>query len=322
MNITALVLTVIGLAVFEIVNSVDNAVINADMLGTMNKKSQKWFLLWGIVTSVFMVRGLAPWLIVWLSTPKLNAWQAFQASFSSDPRVSQAMEASAPILLVAAGVFLTMLFLHWLFMEEKHFGLPHEPFFHAHSFWFYAASALFLTAIIWFSVHRTQMLAFASTVGFSMFFIVQGFKENAEAKEEEMLEGKLAMSDISKLLYLEVIDACFSVDGVLGAFAFTLTVPLILIGNGIGAMVVRQITVGNVERVKRLKLLKNGAMYSIGVLGGVMIFESFGHHVPAWVSPVITFIVIGYFFWRSLVLLKKEAQEAPVQTATNLVKAA
>ncbi len=306
MNITELMLTVVGLTVFEVVNSVDNAVVNADMLGTMNRRAQKWFLFWGIITSVFMVRGLAPWLIIWLSTPELSALQAFQASFSSDPRVTDALEASAPILLVAAGVFLTMLFLHWLFMEDKHFGLPHEPLFRRNAFWFYGVAAMFLLAIIWCGEHSLKFQATAAAVGFGAFFVVLGFKEKAESKEEELLKGKIALSDVSKLLYLEVIDACFSVDGVLGAFAFTMTVPLILIGNGIGAIVVRQITIGNIERVKKLKFIKNGAMYSIGVLGGLMIFESFGHHVPAWASPVITFAIIGYFLWRSVVLLKQE----------------
>lgn len=83
------------------------------------------------------------------------------------------------------------------------------------------------------------------------------------------------MSDISKILYLEVIDATFSIDGVLGAFAFTLSVPLILIGNGIGAYVVRSLTMHNIETVKKYMYLKNGAMYSIGVLGTVMILNSF-----------------------------------------------
>jgi hypothetical protein len=88
------------------------------------------------------------------------------------------------------------------------------------------------------------------------------------------------MSDWSKIMYLKVIDATFSIDGVLGAFAFTLSVPLILIGNGIGAFVVREFTVSNVDRIKKYIYLKNGAMYSILFLGIIMISESFGAHVP------------------------------------------
>ena len=96
-----------------------------------------------------------------------------------------------------------------------------------------------------------------------------------------------------------MIDATFSIDGVLGAFAFTLSVPLILIGNGIGALVVRQVTIGNIENIKKYLYLKNGAMYSILFLGMIMLLDSFGWHIPSWLSPVVTFGVVGYFFYKS-----------------------
>jgi hypothetical protein len=114
------------------------------------------------------------------------------------------------------------------------------------------------------------------------------------------------LSDWSKILYLEVIDATFSIDGVIGAFAFTLSVPLILIGNGIGAIVVRQITVGNIDRIKRYRYLKNGAMYSVLFLGMIMVAESFGLHVPLWLSPLITIGAVGFFFGKSWVALYRE----------------
>jgi uncharacterized protein len=76
---------------------------------------------------------------------------------------------------------------------------------------------------------------------------------------------------VAKIIYLEVIDSTFSIDGVVGAFAFTLSVPLILVGKGIGAVVVRQLTVYNLDKIKKYVYLKNGAMYSILVLGFVML---------------------------------------------------
>jgi len=118
-------------------------------------------------------------------------------------------------------------------------------------------------------------------------------------REKELMSGSSSLSDWSKIMYLEVIDATFSIDGVIGAFAFTLSVPLILIGNGIGAFVVRELTVSNIERVKRYIYLKNGAMYSIFFLGLIMVLDSFNVHIPSWVSPVITISVISYFFYRS-----------------------
>jgi hypothetical protein len=104
---------------------------------------------------------------------------------------------------------------------------------------------------------------------------------------------------------LEIIDFTFSIDGVLGAFAFTLSVPLILIGNGLGAILVRQMTVGNIERIKKYVYLKNGAMYSILVLGIIMVMHSFGFNIPEYISPLITFIIIGFFFWKSKMALSK-----------------
>jgi hypothetical protein len=143
------------------------------------------------------------------------------------------------------------------------------------------------------------MMAFGAVVGSTGFFITHGFKENAAQMERRVLTGTTSMSDLSKLLYLEVIDTTFSIDGVLGAFAFTLSVPLILIGNGVGAIVVRQLTVKNIENVKKYRYLKNGAMYSIFALGLVMVLESFKVHVPSWISPVATFLIVGYFFYKS-----------------------
>ena len=108
------------------------------------------------------------------------------------------------------------------------------------------------------------------------------------------------MSDLSKIFYLEVIDATFSIDGVIGAFAFTLAVPLILIGNGLGAIVVRELTIRNIDRIKHYIYLKNGAMYSILFLGAIMLLDSFGFHIPAWLSPIVTFAVVGFFLWKSV----------------------
>jgi hypothetical protein len=111
-----------------------------------------------------------------------------------------------------------------------------------------------------------------------------------------------------------VIDTTFSIDGVLGAFAFTFSVPLILIGNGLGAIAVRQLTIGNIDRVKRYAYLKNGAMYSILILGVIMLLDAFGLHVPEWVSPVSTIAVVGFFFWKSVRHareLEATATEAP-----------
>lgn len=301
----ASLLTILGLALFEIINSVDNAVINAEVLAKMGQRSRRWFLLWGILIAVFLVRGVLPWIIIWLTSGDLSLWQALVATLSSSTEVHEAIEKSAPPLLVGAGVFLVFLFLHWLFLEEKSYGLVGERFIHRHGLWFYTTASVILTVIVWVSIKTDPTAALGAVIGSTGFFMVHGFKENAEAMETKMLEGSEKLSDWSKIMYLEAIDACFSIDGVLGAFAFTLSVPLILIGNGIGAVVVRQLTIGNIERVKKFVFLKNGAMYSILILGIIMLADGFGIHVPSWLSPVITFVIIGWFFFKSIQVMNR-----------------
>lgn len=297
MNWITIVLIVVGLSLFETISSIDNAIINAEVLSTVQKKSRDWFLRWGVVFAVFGVRGLLPWFIVWVTAPRLGPIGALTATFSSDPKVAAAIESSAPFLLIGGGTFLIFLFFHWLFLEPKEYGLPHEKFFNSQGVWFFAVVSVLLTAIVWAALHQHPMMAFGAVVGSTAFFITHGFKENAAKAEKELF--KEGLSDISKLFYLEVIDATFSIDGVLGAFAFTLAVPLILLGNGLGAIMVRQFTVSNIDRIKKYKYLKNGAMYSILCLGGIMLSESFGLDVPAWLTPLVTFAIIGYFFQRS-----------------------
>jgi len=301
MEWSSIVITVLGLSLFELICSIDNAIINAEVLSTMGEKARKWFLLWGFAFAVFFVRGFLPLLIVYAVNPSLGVWGALTATFSKDPAVIEAIKSSAPVLYMGGGIFLLFLALYWLFLEEKNFGLRVEETIMSHGFWFYALASVILTAVVWYSMKISTMLAFGAVVGSSVFFITHGFKHNAEESEKRLLEKKSGkMSDLSKLLYLEVIDTTFSIDGVLGAFAFTLSVPLILLGNAMGAYVVRRLTIGNIDRIKNYAYLKNGAMYSILALGCVMLADGFGVHVPSYVSPVITFAFVGYFYWRSV----------------------
>jgi hypothetical protein len=300
MDIVAILLIIVGLAFFEAITSIDNAIINAEVLSKMSAKSRRWFLLWGLLIAVFVVRGLLPFLIMWVANPALGPVGVLTAMFSNDPAVAQAVGQSGPTLLISGGVFLVFLFCHWLFLEPKHFGLPGEEFIKTQGVWFFAVVSIFLTVITWVAIDRNPMMALGAVVGSTAFFIVHGFKQNAELAEKDLLgSAESGLGDISKLLYLEVIDATFSVDGVVGAFAFTLAVPLILVGNGIGAFVVRDLTVRNIENIKKYIYLKNGAMYSILCLGLIMILDSFGIGIPEWSSPIITFVVVGFFFWKS-----------------------
>jgi len=293
-------LVVIGLTLFETISSIDNAIINAEVLTTMGQKARKWFLTWGMFIAVFLVRGLLPWGIVFAFNPSLGIIGSLTATFSNDPAILASIEKSAPLLLVAGGMFLILLFFHWLFVEEKHFGLPAaEKFFLRQGVWFYAIASLIVLVISWFSLKQEPMMAFAALLGSTAFFITHGFKSNAEKTEKELIDGSIKRSDLSKLFYLEVIDAIFSIDSVLGSFAFTMSVPLIILGNGLGAIMVRQFTMGNIKRIKKYVYLKNGAMYSVLCLGVIMTLHAFHIDIPEWISPVVTILVIGYFMYKS-----------------------
>lgn len=297
MDILAIILVISGLSLFEIINSVDNAIINANVLSTMHEKSRKWFLFVGILFAVFVVRGLLPWLIIWVNTPSIGPAGAFTASFSNDPKILQSIEESSPILLVGAATFLLFLFFHWLFLEPKKILLSGEKFFKSNFFLFYAFVSALLAVIVWFALRKNPSMAFGAVFGAAVFYAVDAVRKFAGRDHHAI--GKKNLSDVGKIVYLEVIDATFSIDGVTGAFAFTLSVPFILIGNGIGAFVVRQLTVNNINVIHKFKYLKKGAMYSILLIGLIMLLESFGYPVPSWLPPIVTFLIVGYFFYLS-----------------------
>ena len=303
-------LTAIGLTGFEIISSIDNAVVNSGVLATMKtKRARTMFFIFGGFFAVFVVRGVLPFVIFATANAEMSLIEVWHAMGSSNPAVQEAVEKSAPLLLSGGGVFLVILMFHWLFTESKdHFGfamLERQCLAIGES-WFHAISIL-LIVVVMFEIkwHVEPVMAssmmLSVSLGGLMFFITQGFKDNAERAEKDLTSEKgNGKSDIAKVIFLTIIDATFSVDGVVGAFAFTMDVPMILIGNGIGALVVMYLTVHNVEKIQSYVYLKTGAMYSIGVLGFIMIYEAFGHHVPEYVSPVVTFTLIGFFFAKSV----------------------
>src|SRR3990167_2711761 len=293
MEIFIIILTIVGLSLFEIITSIDNAVINAEVLSGMSQKARRWFLTWGFFIAVVVVRGILPFLIIWAAVPGIGPFEVLGVSISGSGVAKAAVEKAAPLLLIGGGTFLIFLFFNWLFVEPKNFGLRGEKFFHAQGAWFFAVISIFLTAIVWFTLKIDPMMAFSAVIGSTAFFIIHGFRQYAETQEEKLLDKNNNISDVSKVAYLEVLDATFSIDGVIGAFAFTFSVPLILIGNGLGALILRKLTISNIERIKQYKFLKNGAMYSIFFLGIIMLIDAFGVHIPPYVSPLITFGTVG-----------------------------
>lgn len=306
---------IIGLCLFEIISSIDNAVINANILKTMPVKYRKIFLLWGLLFAVFIVRGVLPFIIVWIANPNLSVFQIITATFSGSQEIKWYLEQSKPLLLLGGGIYLFFVFLSWLFLEEKKYSFFVEGFLHRQGAWFYAFASIITTFVVYFSLQRNPILALAATIGVSAFFITDGFKKNAEEKEKQLMNP--AMGAWSKILYLEVLDASFSIDGVIGAFAFTVSVPLIILGNGLGALVVREFTIRGIDLITKFQYLKNGAMYAIGILGAIMILESFGHEFPFWMAPLNMIVLLGIFLYLSVRANKQTKKQARKQAGKS-----
>ena len=299
-----IIIVILGLIVFEIVSGVDNAIVNAHVLKTMSEKWRNIFLFWGILTAVFLIRGILPFVIVWLSAPEIGLSGVFRSVIENPPEITQLLEERKGIILVGAGVFLLLVYLQWLFLEKKDpYFVPDKLIKPHHGVWFFGFTAVILVTLLYLA-RDSWYLMLAAAIGNAVFFIMYGFREQA-AKQEEALGRKTGASDFSKLMYLEVLDASFSFDGVVGAFAFTTSLPLIFLGNGVGALVVRQLTIKGIEKVSQYRWLKNGAMTSIGVLGLFMILKSFGVHIPEYLPTITTVGLVGLTFFKSHQLLKK-----------------
>ena len=311
MSLVEGILIVAGLIVFEVVNSVDNAIVNASVLKTMSMLWRKRFLLIGILTSVFLVRFILPLIIVWLSVPTISGTDLFLAFTGQSTVAAEAIEGQKPLILMFGGVFLLFLYFHWLFLEKK------EPLFierflkEKHGVWFFAFAAIILVLVMYLA-RADSMVMLATAIGSATFFILYGLKQTAEESDRNLVQGAGNMSDASKFLYLEVLDMTFSFDGVIGAFAFTINLILILIGIGIGALVVRELTIRGIDTIAKYCYLKNGALTSIGFLGLFMIIEAFGIELPSVVPIVITFALVGLAFWLSQRKIPKITCNQPV----------
>jgi hypothetical protein len=97
---------------------------------------------------------MLPLLIVWAANPELGLMGSLTATFSNDHRVTEAVESSAPILLIGGGIFLIFLFFHWLFLEPKNYGLFGEKFFHKQGAWFFAVASIILAVVVWFAMKK------------------------------------------------------------------------------------------------------------------------------------------------------------------------
>ena len=272
--------TILGLALFEVISSVDNAVINAEVLSTLPKSNQRWFVRWGLLFAVLGMRGVLPWLIVWLAVPSAGSLGPFSAASYAGLEASEALRSSSELLLTAAGTALLLIFLFWAVVEHHEKKKSNR----LHVLLFVLVACSILAGVV--TLYPVMATERAIVIGILMFLVLLLTKLLAAIPKERMSK---AASRRAKMVYLEVLDSIFSIEAVLGAFAFTFSVPLILLGNGMGAIIVRYVTATHGQKIRKLLFLKRGAMYALGCLGLIMVVDGQGAQLPSW----ITFATMG-----------------------------
>ncbi|MUN40208.1 DUF475 domain-containing protein [Actinomadura litoris] len=311
-NATGLALVAV-LAVLEISLSFDNAVVNAKVLDRMSEFWQKIFLTVGIAIAVFGMRLVFPLLIVGI-TAKLNPVEAVDLALNDSHRYHELMNDAYPMIAAFGGMFLMMLFLDFVFEERAEKWLPwlEKPLARIGKLDQLAVVVAggSLAFVAWLSADDPGNVMIAGVLGMVTYILVNGLGELfSEAGDDEDDEdgdedgaegaerGSSGRSGPSPLalatgkagfflfLYLEVLDASFSFDGVIGAFAISTDPIIIALGLGIGAMYIRSLTVFLVRKgtLHEYVYLEHGAHWAIGALA-VCMLVSIGHHVPEWIT--------------------------------------
>ncbi|HZY76233.1 MAG TPA: DUF475 domain-containing protein [Jatrophihabitantaceae bacterium] len=335
---TGLALTAI-LAILEVSLSFDNAVVNATVLVRMNPFWQKLFLTVGVAIAVFGMRLVFPLLIV-AATAKLNPVEAVRLALEKgDPdkhgTYGYLLHQAHPAIAAFGGMFLLMLFLDFVFEERELTWLSwiERPLARIGKLdqlsVIIAMGALVLSAYTLGKSADTAQPDRISTVlvsgvlGLMTYLLVNGLGEffdeasDAEDEDEDELEAELSKKRVMHVvgkaafflfLYLEVLDASFSFDGVVGAFAITSDPIIIAIGLGVGAMFIRSLTVFLVRKgtLSEYEYLEHGALWAIGALA-VILLITIEYEVPEVVTGLIGVAFIGAAFISSLVRNRRSA---------------
>ena len=304
------------LSVLEISLSFDNAVVNASVLKEMDEVWQRRFLTWGIAFAVFGMRIVFPLAIVAIAAG-LGPVETVNLSLN-DPREYERIVSSAHVGIAGfGGAFLAMVGLkfffdldkevHWISVVErklaKFAALP-------------AAEIALLLLVLWgisTTLAPDEALTFlvAGILGLVTFIAVEGINAILELKEEAAkLQGAVVRSGLGGFLYLNVLDASFSFDGVIGAFALSNNMIVIALGLSIGAMFVRSMTIHLVRKgtLAAYRFLEHGAFWAIIVLGGIMLVSA-KVHIPETLTGLIGAILIGLSLWWSVRYNRRHPQE-------------
>lgn len=305
----AALFTALMLGALETSLSFDNAVVNARILQGMSHFWRRMFLTVGMLIAVFGMRIVFPLLIVW-AVSEHSALAVFQMTWQNPGEFQKILIEQHILIAGFGGAFLWMVFTKFFLDAEKEIHWIHwieRPLAKAgkiESVW--VVTTLALVFGLYRFVPHGQGLSFvvAAVAGVFTFLVVEAVNSILESKESEVahLGPSAASSGFAAFLYLEVLDASFSFDGVIGAFAITSNLFLIALGLGIGAMFVRSITIHLVEAgtLSKYRYLEHGAFWAIGALAVILFAGALGAHIPEVVSGGVGIALIGLSFWSSL----------------------
>jgi uncharacterized protein len=322
------------LGVLEVSLSFDNAVVNATVLKRMSPQWQRIFLTVGILIAVFGMRLLFP-LIVVAITAHLSPVKVVQLALNHPNEYANHLTAAHPAIAAFGGMFLLLIFLDFLLDERDITWLTPIEKALARTGRVPALSSILGLVLLFIAAetvgHRHYATVLSSGIlGMATYLAVNAlgefFESEGDSEDEELAgvhgdavsaRGASAALAAGKaafalFLYLEVLDASFSFDGVIGAFAISNEIFVIAAGLGIGAMFIRSLTVYLVRAgtLDEYVYLEHGAHYAIGTLA-VIIFVSISHEVPEVVTGLIGVAFILLAFVSSLIRNRRQARLEP-----------
>ncbi|HQF54856.1 MAG TPA: DUF475 domain-containing protein [Fibrobacteria bacterium] len=305
----AALFTALMLGALETSLSFDNAVVNARILQGMSHFWRRMFLTVGVLIAVFGMRIVFPLVIVWAVSDH-TALSVLRMTWQNPGEFQKILIDQHVVIAGFGGAFLWMVFTKFFLDEEKELHWvpwierPMAKIGRVESIWVVSTLALVFGLYRFVPGGRGTDFVVAAVAGVFTFLVVEAINSLLESKEEEIGHGgpSVASAGFGAFLYLEVLDASFSFDGVIGAFAITSNLFLIALGLGIGAMFVRSITIHLVEAgtLARYKFLEHGAFWAIGALAMILFAGALGAHLPEVVSGGIGIALIGLSLWSSV----------------------
>jgi len=279
------------LAILEVSLSFDNAVVNAVVLKKMSPVWRHRFITWGIAIAVLGMRIVFPLLIVAIVT-RIDPVSALMMALVDPDRYSRVLTGAHVTVSAFGGAFLAMVGLKHFFNREKDvhwISVIERPLTRlGHIKAVELGLVLLLLYFVSLRLPGHEQFDFLTAGIFGLFTYVAVDGLAALLRADSAVTGGVAQSGVALFLYLEVLDASFSFDGVIGAFALSNNLFIIAIGLGVGAMFVRSLTIMLVERetLASYRYLEHGAFYAILALALMMLISTI---TP--ISEVVTGLV-------------------------------